>query len=358
MNSKKPISKKLSLDELIVGALKQLEKLNYDGRSIRRYQSTWRRLIAFAHQHKFKNELSEKLVIQFLEGCNITPGELAASQKGWRKHTAFSIKILWHFARFGYFERIHTLTQRLNIPIAMKKMLSEYEKYCREKRYLSPFTIDECTRQISLFLDFLSSKNIHTFNQMREVDLSEFVQSLWRYSAKTISSIVSYIRLFLQFLFLRNVLKKDISQALPRIRVTHHSKIPSVWDRELVAQLLDAVDRSSPRGKRDYAMLLLACRLGLRLSDIRQLTLDQIDWESATISIIQSKTKAPLSLPLTHEVGNALIDYLSSARAKTSYREVFLRLRPPFIPFNRNTHLRKRAKNTCRADYTSLPIKF
>ena len=99
-------------------------------------------------------------------------------------------------------------------------------------------------------------------------------------------------------------------------------------------QLLNAVDRSSPRGKRDYAILLLACRLGLRMSDIRSLTLDHINWETETISITQVKTKNPLCLPLTNEVGNALIDCIKFGRPETNYREIFLRLTSPFTPFS------------------------
>ena len=126
---------------------------------------------------------------------------------------------------------------------------------------------------------------------------------------------------------------------LPHIRVTRDATIPSVWDPELVVRLLKVVDRTSPVGKRDYAILLLACRLGLRLGDIRTLKLDDLNWEAATIEITQSKTEAPLCLPLTEEVGKALIDYLKSGRPQTAHREVFLRVKPPFTPFAENTHL-------------------
>jgi integrase len=95
---------------------------------------------------------------------------------------------------------------------------------------------------------------------------------------------------------------------LATIRVPRDASIPSVWEPELVARLLEVVDRSSPKGKRDYAILLLAYRLGLRVGDIRTLTLDNLDWEAEVIGITQSKTGAPLQLPLTAEVGAALID--------------------------------------------------
>jgi integrase len=103
--------------------------------------------------------------------------------------------------------------------------------------------------------------------------------------------------------------------------------------------LLAAVDRSSAKGKRDYAMLLLACRLGLRAGDIRALKLDQLHWDDSTIEVTQSKTGVPLILPLTGEVGDALIDYLKSGRPATAHREVFLKVNPPFDPFAADSNL-------------------
>ena len=90
------------------------------------------------------------------------------------------------------------------------------------------------------------------------------------------------------FLLLRGILERDLSHVLPKIRVPRDATIPSVWDPGLVVRLVDVVDRSSPKGKRDYAILLLACRLGSRLGDIRTLTLDDLKWEAATLEIMPS----------------------------------------------------------------------
>jgi integrase len=147
------------------------------------------------------------------------------------------------------------------------------------------------------------------------------------------------VRSFLRFLTLRGILQKDLGAELPTIRVPRDASIPSVWDHELIMKLLGAIDRSSAKGKRDYAILLLACRLGLRAGDIRTLKLDHLHWEDSRIEITQSKTTTPLSLPLTEEVGEALIDYLRSGRPKTANREVFLKLNPPFDPIGRNNNL-------------------
>ena len=188
-------------------------------------------------------------------------------------------------------------------------------------------------------MDFSAKQGIQNFQQIQPKHLSDFINSLWRFTPKTVSRIVSDIRQFFRYLFLRNLLTQDISQALPKVHVARYSKIPSVWNKELMIKLLSAVDRSSPKGKRDYAILLLACRLGLRIGDIRDFTLDQINWEAETISLIQSKTQRPLILPLINEVGEALIDYIKHARPKSNYRQVFLRLNRPHIPFGKDTHL-------------------
>jgi integrase len=83
-----------------------------------------------------------------------------------------------------------------------------------------------------------------------------------------------------------------------------------MWRPQEVEALLAAVDRHSPKGKRAYAMLLLAGRLGLRVSDIVSLRLEQIRWDHARLDVVQTKTGDALTLPLTEEVGQALIDYL------------------------------------------------
>ncbi len=339
MKPKKSTSKKPTLDELVFGALCKLQTLHYDGRSMRRYQSVWNRLVKFAKQNNFKNKLTENLIIKFLEAYDIKSGEPTTVIKGWRKHAEFSLKILWQYSRFGYFERIHTIIKKLKISSSMKKVLDDYVKYCKEKRYISEYCYNERIRQISLFLEFNEKQNLKSFEQIQPQHLSQFINSLWRFSTQTVSRIVSDLRQFLRYLFLRGIILRDISKSLPSVHIARDAKIPSVWDRELIEKLLSAVDRSSPKGKRDYAILLLACRLGLRIGDIRGLTLDQIDWETETISLVQSKTQRPLILPLSNEVGNALIDYIKFSRPKTHYRQIFLRLKPPCIPFCTNSHL-------------------
>jgi integrase len=106
-----------------------------------------------------------------------------------------------------------------------------------------------------------------------------------------------------------------------------------------VDRVLAAVDRSTPLGRRDYAVLVLAARYGLRPCDIRQLTLDEIDWREARIDLRQVKTGRPLVLPLLPDVADALSAYLLDGRPASTNRTVFLRHCAPFEPFAAENNL-------------------
>jgi site-specific recombinase XerD len=109
--------------------------------------------------------------------------------------------------------------------------------------------------------------------------------------------------------------------------------IPAFSEAELAA-VLTAIDRSTPNGKRDYAILLLASGTGFRGCDIANLKLIDIDWRSQTISIVQGKTGKPLRMPISGQVCNAISDYILHGRPKVDCANVFLRSRPPFMAFN------------------------
>jgi len=98
--------------------------------------------------------------------------------------------------------------------------------------------------------------------------------------------------------------------------------------------MLSAIDRNCARGKRDYAILLLACRLGLRSKDIRLLVLENLRWEDARIELTQAKTGRALALPLLDDVAEALIDYLRNGRPSSPAREVFLSTYVPHEPIS------------------------
>ena len=334
--SNRPVSRNLPLGRLVANALGELEPLGYSRRSLNRYRAIWGKLVEFANGKELGDELSGNLVARFVEEYRVGDGEMCNSGEGWRRHVVFCVEVLMGFAHHGRIERRFTDMRKIDLTPAMKNVLHDYERYCKDRLQLRPWTLQRRTRELMIFLDFLGSSKARTLDQIQAIDLSEFVSSRDQLSPKTVSRIVSDVRSFLRFLTMRGILQKDLSLELPKIRVPKDAHIPSVWDRELIVKLLGAIDRSSAKGKRDYAIVLLACRLGLRAGDIRRLKLDHLNWDGSTIEITQSKTATPISLPLTEEVGEALIDYLRTGRPKTTRREVFLKLNYPFDPFVRS----------------------
>ena len=234
--------------------------------------------------------------------------------------------------RTGTISRFAVETTGLRVPVGMHKALREYEQYARERRHLRPTSLAERMHNIAVFLDFLRVRGLESLDMLQAEHLSAFVQTRTDWKPRTVACVSSSVRLFLQYLFMRGILPRDLSFAVPTVRLASSAKIPSVWEPELVERLLTAVDRSSPKGRRDYAILLLAARLGLRLGDIKVLALDHLHWSTSTIEIVQSKTGEPLVLPLIEEVGAALIDYLRAGRPPVDHRHLFTNLTPPFDP--------------------------
>jgi site-specific recombinase XerD len=328
-------SRNLSLERLVTDALGEIERLGYSRRSRNRYRATWEHLIKFSSRNGLGDQFSGELAVRFLEEYRVTDG-IDMSGEGWRRHMVWGVKVLADFIESGRIDRGKTELEAIHLVPAMQNTLRDYEGYCKDRLHLRAWTLERRKRELTIFLDFLHSRKARALDEIQAMDLSEFVSWRDHLQPKTVSRIVSDVRSFLRFLTMRGILKKDLSVELPRIRIPRDAKIPSIWEQELVVRLLNAVDRSSAKGKRDYAILLLACRLGMRVGDIRTLRLDQIHWEDSTIEVTQSKTGLPLTLPLTTEVGEALIDYLKSGRPQSEHREVFLKVNPPFDPFTGN----------------------
>lgn len=105
--------------------------------------------------------------------------------------------------------------------------------------------------------------------------------------------------------------------------------------------MLESIDRGNPTGKRDYAILLLVTRLGIRVSDIKGLKLSDLKWQTKIIEIKQSKTQHVVTFPILNDIGWALIDYLKNARPISSSPYVFLRMNAPYEAFGENANLHR-----------------
>jgi site-specific recombinase XerD len=140
---------------------------------------------------------------------------------------------------------------------------------------------------------------------------------------------VAQLRSFLRFLAGHRLVVEGFDTRIDTPRLYRGERIPRSLPWEVVRGFLAAIDRSTPMGKRDHAMFLLIATYGLRTCEVAALRLDDILWRAGQICVPRSKTKTPLLLPLTEEVGAALVDYLRNARPDLPHREFFLRVRAP-----------------------------
>jgi len=149
-----------------------------------------------------------------------------------------------------------------------------------------------------------------------------------KYAPSTIHDVRLYLRKLYAFLYATGRAEDDYS-TLFSFSVNREKKVFPVLPKSDIAKLLDAIDRSTVRGKRDYAIMMLGTVLGLRACDVVALKLTDIDWLCGEIRIAQSKTANPVSLPLTQDVGEALKDYILNGRPNTVEHEIFLRIKAP-----------------------------
>jgi site-specific recombinase XerD len=140
------------------------------------------------------------------------------------------------------------------------------------------------------------------------------------------------LRSFLRFLAGRGFVVTGLDGQIDTPRVYRGERLPRSLPWKVVRAFLGAIDRSTPMGQRDYAMFLLIATYGLRTCEVAALQLDDVHWRAAELRVPRPKTRSPLVLPLTKEVGAALVEYLRDARPHLLHREMFLRVRAPAGP--------------------------
>lgn len=181
---------------------------------------------------------------------------------------------------------------------------------------------------LSLFSIGMANKGINIAN-IKEDDLVSYICS--QQSARV--QIVTSLRLFFRYLYDNHLITKDLSKNLKSIKRSYREKIVSFYSEDEIAEIERSIERKTKNGKRNYAMVLLASRLGLRASDVAGLKFSEIDWENCTITRKQCKTGRTITLPLLSDVGEAIIDYILNARPKTNgIDSVFVNHKCPYKP--------------------------
>ncbi len=187
--------------------------------------------------------------------------------------------------------------------------------------------------------------------------IGAFVATLAGYQSKTVEHKLCAVRSLLRFAAADGLTDRAVLEAVPAVKSSRQARVPSVWDPADVTKLIEAIDRGNPSGKRDYAIVLLICRLGVRGVDVKRLRFADLDWSANRLLVVQAKTGQRVWLPLLKDVGWAIIDYIRSGRPASDCPHVFLRHTAPVGPFSDQDHLHQILVKHARVAHVSLSEK-
>ncbi len=202
--------------------------------------------------------------------------------------------------------------------------------YLREERGLRPASIVGYRHYLTTFEAYLERIALHDLAALSPAVLSAFVADRSpRLSRTSLRDLCGTLRVFLRYLHREGVVRSDLSATVESPQAYRLATVPRsiTWDE--VRRMLEAVDRRSVTGKRDYAILLLLVTYGLRAREITALTVDDLDWRRERLRVPERKAGHSTGYPLSPLVGEALLDYLQHGRPTTGDRHVFFRVLAP-----------------------------
>jgi site-specific recombinase XerD len=208
-----------------------------------------------------------------------------------------------------------------------------FEAHLRNDRVLAEPTIAYYVPFVRGFLMDRFGKGRVTLSRLGAGDVVRFVQRhAARLHVKRAKQLTTALRSFLRYARYRGDIALDLAAAVPTVANWSMTSIPRAISADAVRQLLASVSRRTAVGRRDYAILLLLARLGLRASEVVRLGLDDVDWKAGQVSV-RGKGGHRTALPLPADVGEAIAAYLRHGRPQTTCRQVFLRARAPIRGF-------------------------
>lgn len=287
------------------------------------YDRNWRHGILTFMNDRGLTDFTVEVGESFLEGCH-TDGHLRETDQCMRR----SVRVLCEFLSTG--KIIRKSHPKVNyqlegeIGLSMELLIEQ----CRDQ-HLTEITVAVYRRHLWRFLTFLSVKTVSKISEISPAHIIAYIDG-YGYGDKY--TAVKVLRAYFRMLAERQLMYEDFSTFLFGYRKPKMEKIPSYYTADEVAKM-EAYAREeafNAKGRRNYAMLLLASRLGLRASDIAALSFDNLKWEQEEIVITMYKTGKQIRLPLLPEIGHAIIDYLDNGRPVTYSRKVFLSAKAPY----------------------------
>jgi site-specific recombinase XerD len=325
--------------ELINSLEQEMLRMGCKDATLTYYRDNWKRIITHFDEHG-EQFFSEAMAMRYVdEKCGFFAKEKAGLLTQSNIYLFRIVRMIGDFQQHGFvMRRYHRSLSRVNDPKNLM-LLERFQQHCQSGGY-AVSTQKSYYRTAENFVCYTEAHGLALESLVAE-NLTTFVKTLMGYSYKMVEFVLCGTRAFLRFLHSEKVLAADLSQSLPCMQARKQTRIPSVWEKDDLLKLLSAIDRGNPSGKRDYAIILLVARLGLRCIDVKHLTFSNFNWNDNYLELSQSKTKRPVRLPLLKDVGWAVIDYLQNGRPISDSPYVFLRHLAPIEPFSDEDHLRQ-----------------
>ncbi len=235
-----------------------------------------------------------------------------------------------------HLRRSHVIPPQRATPSATKAdcLLDEYRQFLVRERGVRPLTLINYLPVVRHLLTHFFGSGSISLEKFTVADINKFIihEKVGKCS-KRVQLITSVLRSFLGFLYQYGHIPNPLAAAVPAVATYSKSNIPQFLEQEQVRQILQSCCRSTVCGRRDYAVLLLMARLGLRSGEVVSLCLEDINWTGGDV-LIRGKSSHDERLPLPSDVGRALVEYLRHGRPGCACRRVFIRMKAPHVGFS------------------------
>ncbi len=310
MKAKKQQSE-CSIEQMIAGLKEQLVGLGYRPATIMRYDAVWNKFVEYCARNEI-NTFTVEVEQQFV-------WERYGSQLG-DEDTSHNVNrammMLDDFQRYGaVYGRSKSRIKEFSEDY--KEVFEGFLENLRRDN-VATGSIKTWKSRLLRFEHFLIENDIKTFDELELRHINSYIESLTGFSVETAAATVRILCKLFDYAAQNGYHQINYSEKVIRIKNTKKYRLPNVLTPDEVENVLKVIDRNNPLGKRNYVMISLVAKLGLRISDAVNLKLENIDWINKKISIVQKKTGKPLELPLPEDIGWAIIDYLQNGRPKSA----------------------------------------
>jgi integrase/recombinase XerD len=312
--------------EMLTGeVISYLEKLSYSDSRISQYRSAWQRVVAFMKERGwvyYTASVGEAFIYHLI-------GERKYDELDrWEKDIIQCANVVTEFLETGTV-KFRRCQKFRDLPGAVGQTMRDYIEH-RQSYGISRGTVEEYKHRFQQFLSYLENSSINDVRSISQQLLLNYAHQLGFCTTYVRHRNLSVVKGYLRYLYDQGLTDIDCSRMVPKDRFIKQAKLPSTYTKDEVEKLIASIDRSSPKGKRDYAMVLITARLGLRATDVCCLSFASIRWEQSLIVLNQKKTGEQIELPLLADIGDAIIDYLKYGRPESELPYIFLHVNPPY----------------------------